>query len=392
MKLLFVHSGEKVKEDKEGNLYVDGAYSKQVFQRYLNLADELTVVFRKDKFIYEKEYAKNNFEPFDIKNIKFIEYKDRNSSIKNFFNIKLIMENKKIIKKQVMKNDKIIVRLPSPAGYEAAKYAKKMDKEYLAEVVGCIWDALSNYGIKGKIMAINYFLKMKKAVKNAKYAIYVTKKFLQKRYPNRNININCSDVVIKNLNEEDLINRKEKILHTNLKEFSLGTVAAIDVKYKGQKYVLKAISKLKKEGYNIKYYIIGSGDKTYLQNLAVKLKIENNIEFTGPVIHEEVFKKLNEIDLYIQPSLLEGLCRAIIEAMSKACPVIVSNVGGNTELIKDKKFIFKRKNVRHLVKIIKNISKEQMIEQAENNFDNAKEYLQENLEEKRKDILEKFVN
>ena len=392
MKLLFVHSGEKVKEDEEGNLYVDGAYSKQVFQRYLDLTDELTVIFRKDKKIYKKEYAENNFEPFDTKKINFVEYKDRNSSIKNFLNVKLLLKNREIIKKQVKENDKIIVRLPSSAGYETAKYAKKIHKEYLAEVVGCIWDALSNYGIKEKIMAINYYLKMRKAVKNAKYAIYVTSIFLQKRYPNKNINTNCSDVVINNINEKDLVKRNEKILKTNLSELSLATIGAIDVKYKGQKYVLKAISKLKKAGYNIKYYIIGAGDKKYLQKIVNKLNIEKNVEFTGAITHEEVFEKLDTIDIYIQPSLQEGLCRAIIEAMTKACPIMASNVGGNLELVKDKDFIFKRKSVRQIVKIIKNISKEKMIEQAEKNFENAKEYSQKILEKKRKDILDKFIN
>ena len=272
------------------------------------------------------------------------------------------------------------------------KAVKKIHKEYLAEVVGCIWDALSNYGIKEKIMAINYYLKMRKAVKNAKYAIYVTSIFLQKRYPNKNINTNCSDVVINNINEKDLVKRNEKILKTNLSELSLATIGAIDVKYKGQKYVLKAISKLKKAGYNIKYYIIGAGDKKYLQKIVNKLNIEKNVEFTGAITHEEVFEKLDTIDIYIQPSLQEGLCRAIIEAMTKACPIMASNVGGNLELVKDKDFIFKRKSVRQIVKIIKNISKEKMIEQAEKNFENAKEYSQKILEKKRKDILDKFIN
>ena len=391
MKLLFVHSGAKIKEDKEGNLYIDGAYSKKVFQRYLKLTDELTVIFRKDKKIYDKKYAQKNFEPFDSKKIKFIEYKDRNSSIRTFFSIKLIKENKKIIKDQVEINDKIIIRLPSPAGYETAKCAKKYGKEYLVEVVGCIWDALWNYGIKGKLLAINYFLKMRKSVKNAKYAIYVTHEFLQKRYPNKNINIACSDVVIQNMNKEDLIRRENKIQSVNIKELSFATVGAIDVKYKGQKYVLKAIYKLKKEGYNINYYIVGGGNSTYLQNIAKKLNILDNVKFTGSIKHNEVFDILNKTDIYIQPSLLEGLSRAVIEAMSKACLVIVSRVGGNTELIKDKNYTFRKKDVRQLVNIVKKISKEKMREQSIKNFENAKEYLEENLEKKREKILNEFV-
>lgn len=391
MKLLFVHSGAKIKQDNEGNLYIDGAYSKEVFQRYLNLTDKLTVIFRKDKKIYDKEYAKHNFEPFNAKNIKFIEYKDRNTSIKDFFNIRLIMENRKIIKEQVKINDKIIVRLPSPAGYETAKYAKKYKKQYLAEVVGCIWDALWNYGLKGKILAPISFIKMRNSVRMAKYVIYVTEEFLQKRYPNKNINVGCSDVVIPSIDDVDLQDRKEKILKTNANKLSFLTVATIDIKYKGQIYVLKAINELKKRGYKIKYYIVGAGSKEYLDNYAKKLGIQESIEFVGAIPHKDVFEYLEKTDIYIQPSLLEGLSRAIIEAMSKACLIIASNVGGNTELIEDKKCIFKKGNVKQLIRSIEYLSREKMEENAEMNFYNAKNYLKENLEKKRNNILKKYI-
>ena len=63
----------------KGNLYIDGAYSKEVFQRYLNISDNLTVVFRKDRKIYDENYAKKNFEQFDSKKIKYVEYLDKNT-------------------------------------------------------------------------------------------------------------------------------------------------------------------------------------------------------------------------------------------------------------------------------------------------------------------------
>ena len=390
MNLLFVHSGAKIKEDNKGNLYIDGAYSKEVFQRYLNISDNLTVVFRKDRKIYDENYAKKNFEQFDSKKIKYVEYLDKNTSIRNFFNPHIIYKNKNKIKNLEKKNDKIIVRVPCSAGYEAAKYARKYKKEYLAEVVGCIWDALWNYGLKGKILAPIDYMRMRKTVKKANYAIYVTDEFLQKRYPNENINIGCSDVVIPKVDEKILSIKKEKIDKMNAKELSMATVAAIDVKYKGQEYVLKAIRKLKDNGYNIKYYIIGGGNKEYLSNIAEKLDISENVEFTGAITHNEVFKYLDNIDIYVQPSLLEGLCRSVVEAMSRACPIIVSNVGGNTELIKNKKCVFKSKNANHLVELIESMTHEDMKKMAEENMHNSKKYIKENLEKKREDILLRF--
>ena len=46
-----------------------------------------------------------------------------------------------------------------------------------------------------------------------------------------------------------------------------------------------------------------------------------------------VFKWLDRIDVYLQPSFGEGLPRALIEAMSRGCPAIASSVAGNLELL-----------------------------------------------------------
>ena len=64
---------------------------------------------------------------------------------------------------------------------------------------------------------------------------------------------------------------------------------------------------------------------------------------------------------------VDNNCRAIIEAMSAACPCIVSNAGGNPELI-DSNFIFKKKNVSELAELILNMSREKMKIEAKKNF------------------------
>ena len=42
---------------------------------------------------------------------------------------------------------------------------------------------------------------------------------------------------------------------------------------------------------------------------------------------------LDGIDLYLQPSYIEGLPRALVEAMNRGCPALASNVGGIPELL-----------------------------------------------------------
>ena len=105
--------------------------------------------------------------------------------------------------------------------------------------------------------------------------------------------------------------------------------------------------------------------------------------------HEEIFDWLDNLDIYIQSSFQEGLCRAIVEAMSRACPCIVSNVGGNSELINEK-YIFKKGDVKRLYsKLLLLInSKENMEESSKQNYTRSLDFEKEKLDAKRK----KFYN
>ena len=75
----------------------------------------------------------------------------------------------------------VIARTPSVVAYHAARYAQKNDIPYLAEVSGCAWDAYWNYSWWSKMLALPAFLMMRKTVRKASYASYVTERFLQKR-------------------------------------------------------------------------------------------------------------------------------------------------------------------------------------------------------------------
>ena len=88
MKLLFVH-GTKIKEDKKGNLYTDGSYNEEVWNRYLSISSEFSIIARKDPTIYDIDYAQNKFNYLDNDKIEFIEVPNRVSSIQSF----LIFEN-----------------------------------------------------------------------------------------------------------------------------------------------------------------------------------------------------------------------------------------------------------------------------------------------------------
>lgn len=390
MKLLFVHE-TKIKKDSFGNFYTDGSYKMEVWNRYLDISKNLTVLARIEEKIYDYQVARKKFNVFDNTKIKLIEIPDLFKSVKSFSNIKNHKLKKEIIKQSVLDNDAIIVRLPSHAGNIAIRYAKKFNKKYLVEVVGCPWDSLWNYNIKGKIIAIPSYLSMKAAVKRAPFALYVTNEFLQKRYPNKGKTINCSNVELPPSDRRILEKRLNKInTKDNNMPIVLGTTAAVDVPYKGQEYVIKAISKLRNEGYNFEYHLAGGGDKSYLESVAKKYGVLDKIKFLSALPHDKVFNYLDNIDIYIQPSKQEGLPRALIEAMSRGCPCLGSKTGGIPELL-NQKFVFKKGDVRQICKLLKLMDKESMKNEAYFNFEKAKEFEKKLLDERRTKFLNEFA-
>ena len=208
--------------------------------------------------------------------------------------------------------------------------------------MGCPFDAFWFHSIKGKIIAPISFLIHRYIISNSKNVVYVTKSFLQKRYPNKHNNTFISDVEYFNPNGYRY-NPTEKIV--------LATIGSIDIKYKGQDTVFKAINYLSEKGYHIEYRLIGPGSKDYLLSLAKKLNIVSYVKFIGALPHEKIPKHLENVTYYVQPSLTEGLPRSILEVESLGIPVISTNVGGMIDIV-NKQAQFKRKNYKALAAII----------------------------------------
>ena len=199
--------------------------------------------------------------------------------------------------------------------------------------------------------------------------------------------------MLKDFDNNCLESRLKKIDKMNDKnKIKICTVANVELKYKGQEYVIKAIKKLKKKGMLIDYYIVGGGDPTRLKKIIEKYELQDDVHLTGGIPHNKVYDLLDEIDLYIQPSLQEGLPRAVVEAMSRACPIIGSKTGGIPELISDE-YIFKRKNVAEISKMIERFisSKNTLKGMAIKNYEKSKKFQSDILIDKRNNFYKMIL-
>lgn len=393
MKLLFIQGGSRVRKCKNGSFYVDGNFNNDIWKRYKSYCDDLTVILREKSEFYDENDIKDKLNNIDTNLINLVLVKDVYKPKKNFLNLKMKKKIKKQIESAVIASDKIIIRsIGNFYTNTTLKYCKKYNKDYLIEVTGFAFEGLWYHSLYGKLVAIPREIKLKKSIKNAPYAVYVTEKALQKRYPCKGKTLGCSDVELIDMDECNVSERISNLDKSTNETLKLGTAAFLDVKWKGQQDVIKVIYKLKKAGYNnFIYELIGGGNKSYLEKLVEKYGLKENVKILGVKKREEVFEWLKNIDIYIQPSYQEGLCRAVVEAMSMACPVIASDAGGNAELI-DKKMIYPKGNVKMLFEILMKTNKNLLCDQVNNNFEKAHAYQKELLNKKRDNFYLNFVD
>lgn len=362
------------------NRYYTGSEVAIIFNRYNNVFGKFSLSCRIDVV---KEVP-NSFVEITEMIDKIFEFSSLIKALLGKYNKKF-----KDIEKQY---DFFICRCPGILAYKFAKYARKHNKPYFAEAMGCAWDAYWNHGIFGKIAAPIVFSMMKRTMYNADYALYVTSEFLQKRYPCKNESVGASNVKIDNISNDILLSRLSKIEKMQPNQITIATTAAVDIRYKGQEYVIKAIPSLNKNGINVKYVLIGGGDQSFLKELAKKLGVENQVEFVGRKPMKEVFELLDNAEIYIQPSLQEGLPRSVIEAMSRGCFCIGANTAGIPELI-DSRFIVRRKSITDIVKKVieySQMSAEERSEISKRNFEESKKYEESVLNERRNKYFEKI--
>lgn len=385
MKVAFFHDA-KLGEYK-GKFYTSGGLTKNYLQRYLKFFSKLTLCTRKNKIKTEEETKKMSACIGD--NIEF------NGIEELSLGSLLWGKDRKKIQENVSNNDFIIIRLPSFIGIFACIEARKQKKNYLIEMVGCPFDALWNYGkLSKKIVAPIFAILNKYELKRAKNVIYVSNKFLQRRYPTSGNYIACSDVNIETIENTNLEKRIKKINYKYKDKntiYKFGIIGSLNVDYKGHKTAIQAMSKLKNE-IDFELHFLGSGNKSRWIEMAKKYKIEDRLIFDGVLPHKEVNKWLDDIDVYLIPSLTEGMPRALIEAMSRACPAIGSKVGGIPELLEEEMLIDKKDSDKLEIKIKELInSKEKMQEQAKINFNKSLEFEKIKLERKREQFYNKML-
>lgn len=398
--LLFLEYKFYISQDN--NLYAEKVIDKQYLDRYLNVFDEITICARVSKTL-----IKHMPEPLVDNRISIIPLPDKSATG--------IMMNCKEIAKKISKQcsnyqgktkvDGLIIRGPSSISYLAYEVYKLTKLPYVVEMVinpkNFFYD---RHGLKGWIIGfigthiiVNH---TKKLCYDANGVCYVTKHILQDSYPSRSIKQGFSDnnyfdayALDVMLDENGFSNNI--FYHNKNESFIICHTGWMVGENKGHRLVLQVLKHLIDDGLNCKIKFIGDGPmKNSFMTYAKELGLSDNVVFLGQVNgYTKLQKELATSHLFLFPSRIEGLPRAIVEAMANSLPVVSFDNDGIPELI-NSRYLAHVGDIEKLYTLTKMFyeNEELRVMVANENFYKAHDYKTEIFDKTRRDFFIKFSN
>lgn len=105
---------------------------------------------------------------------------------------------------------------------------------------------------------------------------------------------------------------------------------------KGVSTILEGFASLSHRFVDVRLLIVGDGPlRSQLEQQSESLGLGRLARFYGRVPYDAVPALLSAGDLFVSPSLDEGMPRSVLEAMAMNLPVVVTPVGGNMEIVSD---------------------------------------------------------
>ncbi len=150
--------------------------------------------------------------------------------------------------------------------------------------------------------------------------------------PEKFINI-YSGIDYKRFNHSISILKKRKELGIKRGEYVIGMVGRLS-EQKAPQYFIQSIPFVLKTHPHTRFLLVGDGKlKNHIIKLTEKLNISDQISFLG--FRDDIPEILQVLNVFVLPSLWEGLGRSLTEAMYTACPIVATAVEGVPELIID---------------------------------------------------------
>ena len=313
----------------DGSVWTKTQFPYEFWERYLRVFEEVNVVARAAINSSRSE----GWLRVDGPGVAF-------SAVPHYIGPREYLRRRSEVKRSclgaVKARDALICRLGSVLASHLLSDFWKCGRPYGVEVVSNPYDAFAPGAIRHPLRPFfRWFFprRMQMACARACAGAYVTRETLQRRYPPQPAaaHFRVSDVMIP-VNDYRSCSR---VFEAAPRPMRLVFVGSLAQPYKGVHILLDALASAVRLNLDVRLNIVGDGrERMRLEKQAQSLAVADRVHFAGELpAGDAVRRALDESDIFVLPSLTEGLPRAMIEAMARGVPCLGTRVGGIPELI-----------------------------------------------------------
>jgi len=375
MRFFAVSDGSVYKEDGE-------YYSADT---YLDFLEEICKNFSATTLcipVSQGRVGNKIFKDFQEDRLKIIETFQYRTVINFYKNLPLVLiGNFFTFLREIKKSEVVFLRLPAMNGFLIALLAFIYKKPVISYLVGDEYEIIrtgnSYKGLQFKIaLAVSrlHTFICRKIISFSKVSFFLSTELKSKF----SVGKESDFFVFTSLVEESgiTINKEISTLSDTLQMLYVGRLSY----EKGLEYVIHAVQHLVRDNISVKLLICGEGpERNKLETLVCEMGLSNYVEFCGFISWGD---KLSDMylssDVFVLPSLSEGVPKVLLEAMSKGLPVIATSVGGIPDIIKnmDNGMLVSSKSSEEIVKSVKTLIENSTLREKliNNGYEFAKEH------------------
>jgi len=369
----------------DGAVWTPGLFAYPFWTRYLAVFEHVRVVGR----VQDIDVAPADWIRGDGEGVSYVKLPHYVGPLEYLVRVGRI---RGVIQQAMRSEDAIILRASSTIGSAVEPFLTRDRRPYGVEVVTDPYDVFAPGSIKHPLRP--YFRwrfpqKLRRQCAAACCVSYVTKAALQQRYPPSPgaYTTHYSSVEL----PDKAFVTQARSFQQGTNPYTLITVASLANLRKATDVLLKAVKICVDAGTNLKLVVVGDGRRRPdLEGLVDALGLGSRVLFTGNLLPgDPVRSQLDQADLFVLPSHMEGLPRAMIEAMARALPCIGSTVGGIPELLPSEDMV-PPGDAQSLAGKIQEIlsTPERMTRMSARNLDIAQEYEEGILRKRRAEFYE----
>lgn len=326
-----------------GNIYTEGVFTSEFYSRYLDVFDTVYVIGR----IQDVSRVPEGKKRADGEGIRFL-------ALPPGRGVGDYLRNSRACRKLVDHyfsdyGDCAILRVPGVVANQSYPACAKSGKPYALEVVVDPWEYFSkgaNGGFVRPFVRCLWTASLKHQCLNAKGVSYVTERYLQKRYPCHALE-GIDGFYTASYSSVELPDDSFGLPKTQFRNEGLLVCHAANNfsgNAKGHYTLMRAARILLDRGVEVRIRFIGDGPsrrdyEAYVQ----KHGLSDTVEFVGRLPDGNAVRDaMRNADIFVFPTMAEGLPRVLLEAMAEGLPCLSSPVCGIPEVLDDPYLIDQR--------------------------------------------------